>query len=125
MVPSKDPTRDAGPSATADAAAPAGPGEPAFTASEWRLRALSPLDGRYGAQMGPLAAAFSEGALIRERFAVEVAWLEHLAALPELTELPPLSDDERKALAGWVAAFDETEAASVKRIEAVTNHDVK
>jgi adenylosuccinate lyase len=125
MAPSKDPTRDAGPSATADAAAPTGPGEPAFTASEWRLRALSPLDGRYGAQMGPLAAAFSEGALIRERFAVEVAWLEHLAALPELTELPPLSDDERKALAGWVAAFDETEAASVKRIEAVTNHDVK
>ena len=40
----------------------------------------------------PTAATFSEGALIRERFAVEVAWLEHLAALPDLTELQPLSD---------------------------------
>ena len=28
--------------------------------SEWRLRALSPLDGRYGKQMEPYAAAFSE-----------------------------------------------------------------
>ena len=37
-------------------------------------------------------------ALIRERFAVEVAWLEHLAALPELTELQPLSDHDREAL---------------------------
>ena len=99
--------------------------EPTFTASEWRLRALSPLDGRYGAQMEPYAATFSEGALIRERFAVEVAWLEHLAALPELTELPPLSDHDREALERWVERFGQAEAAAVKRIEAVTNHDVK
>src|ERR1700678_2986375 len=125
MAPSKDPTRDAGPSATPHAAAPTGPGEPAFTASEWRLRALSPLDGRYGAQMGPLAAAFSEGALIRERFAVEVAWLEYLAALPALTELGPLSDRDRGALELWVDGFGQSEAAAVKRLEAVTNHDVK
>ena len=44
--------------------------------TEWRLHALSPLDGRYGKQMEPYAAAFSEAALIRERFGVEVAWLE-------------------------------------------------
>ena len=93
--------------------------------SEWRLGALSPLDGRYGTQMKPYAAAFSEGALIRERFAVEVAWLKQLAALPELTELLPLTDGELAALDGWVAAFGSVEAESVKRIEAVTNHDVK
>ncbi len=62
---------------------------------EWRLRALSPLDGRYGKQMEPFAAVFSEAALIRERFAVEVAWLRQLAALPEVAELAPLSESER------------------------------
>ena len=64
-------------------------------------------------------------ALIRERFAVEVAWLEHLAGLPELSELQPLSDHDRKALEQWVEGFGQAEAAAVKRIEAVTNHDVK
>jgi adenylosuccinate lyase len=110
MGPSKEPSRSA---------------EPSFTAGEWRLRALSPLDGRYGAQMEPYAARFSEGALIRERFAVEVAWLEYLAALGELTELQPLPDREREVLAQWVEGFGQSEAASVKSIEAVTNHDVK
>jgi adenylosuccinate lyase len=75
--------------------------------------------------MEPYAATFSEGALIRERFAVEVAWLEHLAALPELTELQPLSDRDHKALELWVEGFGQAEAAAVKQIEAVTNHDVK
>jgi adenylosuccinate lyase len=93
--------------------------------SEWRLRALSPLDGRYGNQMVPYAAAFSEGTLIRERFAVEVAWLKQLAALPELTELTPLTDHEVGVLDDWVAQFGTAEAGSVKHIEAVTNHDVK
>ena len=92
---------------------------------EWRLQALSPLDGRYGKQLEPYASAFSERALIRERFAVEVAWLECLAAQPGVDELGPLSDDERKALGTWVEAFGGAEAAAVKRIEASTNHDVK
>ena len=93
--------------------------------NEWRLRALSPLDGRYGKQMEPYAAVFSEGALIRERFAVEVAWLEWLADLPGLPELGPLSDGERTVLEGLVEGFGGTEACVVKQIEAITNHDVK
>jgi adenylosuccinate lyase len=93
--------------------------------SEWRLRALSPLDGRYGKQMEAYAGVFSEAALIRQRFAIEVAWLGQLAAQPELSELAPLSDQETRALADWVAAFGPLEANAVKQIEAVTNHDVK
>ncbi len=93
--------------------------------NEWRLRALSPLDGRYGKQMEPYAAVFSEGALIRERFAVEVAWLEWLADLPGLPELGPLSDGERTVLEGLVEGFGGTEACVVKQIEAITKHDVK
>ena len=103
---------------------PGGPG-PAYTSAQWRLRALSPLDGRYGRQMEPYAAAFSEGALIRERFAVEVAWLVHLAALPAVTELARLTRAELGALDGWVAGFGDEQAAAVKVIEARTNHDVK
>jgi adenylosuccinate lyase len=93
--------------------------------SEWRLGALSPLDGRYGRQMQPYAATFSESALIRERFGVEVAWLEHLAGLPQITELGSLTPREKVALEHWVATFGGVEAESVKQIEAATNHDVK
>jgi adenylosuccinate lyase len=92
---------------------------------EWRLQALSPLDGRYGAQMEPYAATFSEQALVRERFVVEVAWLEHLASLPQLAELGPLSPSERATLDGWARDFSGREAMAVKEIERRTNHDVK
>ncbi|MGD0808489.1 MAG: adenylosuccinate lyase [Acidimicrobiales bacterium] len=126
MGPNRDPSRDSGTSGNSGNSGNSGkPDELALTAREWRLRSLSPLDGRYGAQMGPYAASFSEGTLIRERFAVEVAWLEHLAALPDLTELQPLSARDHDALTQWVAEFGQAEAASVKSIEAVTNHDVK
>ena len=64
--------------------------------TEWRLRALSPLDGRYGKQMDAYAAAFSEATLIRERFGVEVAWLEYLATRPDVDQLAPLTDRERQ-----------------------------
>ena len=99
--------------------------EDAYSASEWRLRALSPLDGRYGRQMEPYAAAFSEGALIRERFAVEVAWLVHLSECPGSPSWAACPTRERRALDSWVQAFGPGDAAAVKDIEARTNHDVK
>ena len=96
-----------------------------YTAEKWRLRALSPLDGRYGRQMEPYAAAFCEETLIRERFAVEVAWLVHLSACPGVAELGPVSGAERWVLDGWAQDFGADDAAVVKEIEARTNHDVK
>jgi adenylosuccinate lyase len=93
--------------------------------SEWRMQALSPLDGRYGRQLKPYAAAFSEGALIRERFAIEVGWLKFLAARPEITELVPLTSREQAALDDWVAKFGAPDGEVIKKIEATTNHDVK
>ena len=91
----------------------------------WRLGALSPLDGRYRSQMRPFAACFSEGALISERFAVEVAWLAFMSGLEELSELGPLSEGDAAALRKWAENFFDTDAAAVKAIEATTNHDVK
>jgi adenylosuccinate lyase len=83
------------------------------------------LDGRYGERTAAYAAHFSEAALVRERVAVEVEWLVHLAGLPELAELGPLSDADAGRLRSWVETFAGPEAAAVKAIEATTNHDVK
>jgi adenylosuccinate lyase len=97
----------------------------AITVTEWRLGALSPLDGRYGRYMEAYAAHFSEGALIGHRFAIEVAWLKYLAALPQVAELEQLTGAELEALDDWAASFGLAEAMAVKQAEARTNHDVK
>ena len=47
------------------------------------LVALSPLDGRYAAQVGSLRPHFSEFGLIRSRVRVELAWLAALADEPD------------------------------------------
>jgi adenylosuccinate lyase len=87
--------------------------------------ALSPLDGRYAQQVEAFAAAFSEGALMRERFAVEVAWLLALAARPEIPELPAIVPATVEVLQGWVADFGPDDVSAIKAIEGRTNHDVK
>jgi adenylosuccinate lyase len=87
--------------------------------------ALSPLDGRYARQVEAFAAAFSEGALMRQRFAVEVAWLLALAARPEIPELPAIPTATAEVLQGWVADFGPDDVSAIKAIEARTNHDVK
>jgi adenylosuccinate lyase len=89
------------------------------------LTALSPLDGRYAAKTQPLGAFFSELALMRERVAVEVAWLLALAEEPGFTPLPPFSPAARRELEAAVSAFGLPEGERIKAIEATTNHDVK
>jgi adenylosuccinate lyase len=89
------------------------------------LTALSPLDGRYAAKTQPLAAHFSELALIRERVTVEVAWLLALGDEPAFTALEPFSAGTRRELQDVVDAFGLAEGERVKAIEATTNHDVK
>jgi adenylosuccinate lyase len=89
------------------------------------LTALSPLDGRYAAKLDALRPWFSEFGLIRERTRVELAWLIALADAPEIAEVPALSADTRKFLHDLLRNFSPRDAASVKAIEARTNHDVK
>jgi adenylosuccinate lyase len=88
------------------------------------LNALSPLDGRYASRVEPLRALMSEAAFMRHRVVVEVAWLIALsdAGLPEL---PPFSQGARDFLNALVDRFGDAEAARIKAIERVTNHDVK
>ena len=89
------------------------------------LNAISPIDGRYARQTRQLASYFSEYGLIRYRVLVEVRWLQQLAALPGIAEVPPLSASANAFLDAIITNFDEAEAQLVKDREAVTNHDVK
>ena len=89
------------------------------------LTALSPLDGRYAAKVRPLQEHFSELALIRERVAIEIAWLLALAAEPSFTALKAFSAKAAKELRSAAEKFAPSDAERIKAIEAKTNHDVK
>src|SRR4051812_13440357 len=89
------------------------------------LTALSPLDGRYAARVRPLQEHFSEFALIRERVAIEIAWLMALAAEASFDALKPFSPAAVAELERAASSFGVADAERVKAIEATTNHDVK
>jgi adenylosuccinate lyase len=88
------------------------------------LHAISPLDGRYSKQTSALANYFSEYALIRYRVRVEVAYFIALGELP-LNELSQLKKEQLEGLRTLYTDFSIEDAQEVKRIEAITNHDVK
>ena len=88
------------------------------------LNALSPLDGRYGRQCGPLRAWLSEAGFMAHRVEVEVAWLLALGKTG-LPQLPEFSTQAQERLVSLVSEFSEADAERIKEIEAVTNHDVK
>ena len=91
------------------------------------LNAISPIDGRYRNKVEPLAAYFSEEALIRYRVRVEIEYFIALGSLPQLpikgllAERPQLPDQLRQIY----LTFGDAEAQEVKEIEKTTNHDVK
>jgi adenylosuccinate lyase len=89
------------------------------------LTALSPLDGRYSAQLDALRPYFSESGLIRYRVRVEIEWLIALAAERSLAEIGPFSESSVAFLRELARGFGERDAERVKAIEAETNHDVK
>ncbi len=63
------------------------------------LLAVTPIDGRYRQRTHPLAAYFSEFALIRYRVRVEIEWYLSLAANPTLAALPRLAPELQEPLA--------------------------
>jgi adenylosuccinate lyase len=89
------------------------------------LTALSPLDGRYAARVAALAPHFSEYGLVRHRVQVELAWLVALSDEPAIGEVAPFGAATRRAIDDAMSAFSAADAARVKAIERVTNHDVK
>lgn len=88
------------------------------------LQAISPIDGRYAGKTQPLAAYFSEEALIRYRVLVEIEYFIALVELP----LPQLSDFDKDLypqLRALYKDFGPEQATHIKDTEKVTNHDVK
>ena len=88
------------------------------------LTAISPIDGRYRNKTEQLAGYFSEYALVRYRVRVEIEYFIALCELP----LPQLEGIDRQLfepLRDIYRNFTEKDAARVKEIEQVTNHDVK
>ena len=90
-----------------------------------RLKAVSPLDGRYSDSLDELSEYFSELALMRYRLKVEIEYLIALGSEPTVKELPRFSEVEKSILRKIYQNFNISNAEKVKLIEQKTNHDVK
>ncbi len=89
------------------------------------ITAISPIDGRYSSKVNELEECFSEYALLKNRIKVEVMWLIALCRETGISECRSLSSAEEQQLRQIIAGFTPEEAEKVKKIESVTNHDVK
>ena len=88
------------------------------------LMAVSPIDGRYSRQTEPLREYFSEYALIKYRVRVEIEYFIALCQIP-LPQLADFDSSKFEALRDIYRNMTPEDAAKVKEIEKVTNHDVK
>ena len=88
------------------------------------LTAVSPVDGRYRRVTKELGQYYSEFALIKYRVEVEVEYFIALCEKP-MPQLAHVETNKFEALRDIYRSFSEADAASIKEIERVTNHDVK
>jgi len=88
------------------------------------LSALSPLDGRYASKTDKLRPILSEAGFMHNRVKVEISWLQALSQAG-FAEIKPFSPEATALLDKLASDFSEADAARIKEIEAVTNHDVK
>ena len=88
------------------------------------LNAISPIDGRYRSKVKELAPYFSEEALIKYRVLVEIEYFIALCEIP-LPQLSTVSKDVFKNLRAIYQDFTSDDALAIKKIESITNHDVK
>jgi len=87
------------------------------------LTAISSIDGRYGSRTEKLRSYFSEFALIKYRVKVEI---EYFKALCDI--LPQLEGFDHFAFGYFdhlLENFSVEDANSIKKLEKITNHDVK
>ncbi|MCL5128608.1 MULTISPECIES: adenylosuccinate lyase [unclassified Algibacter] len=88
------------------------------------LNAISPIDGRYRSKVNELAPYFSEEALIKYRVLVEIEYFIALCEIP-LPQLESVDKAIFEDLRGIYKNFSSEDALAIKKIESVTNHDVK
>ncbi len=85
------------------------------------LTAISPVDGRYYKKVSHLSAWFSEYALMKYRLLIEVEYFIMLSEKGFFSLSPNVAADMRN----MVVTFSLDNAGEIKKIEAITNHDVK
>jgi len=88
------------------------------------LNAISPIDGRYRSKVNELAPYFSEEALIKYRVLVEIEYFIALCEIP-LPQLESVDQGVFEDLRGIYKNFSSEDALAIKKIESITNHDVK
>ena len=88
------------------------------------LNAISPIDGRYRNKVNELAPYFSEEALIKYRVLVEIEYFIALCEIP-LPQLKSVDTAVFDSLRAIYKTFSSEDALAIKKIESVTNHDVK
>ena len=85
---------------------------------------ISPLDSRYAEKIAPIRHSFSEKNLIKTRFIIEINWLLFLCTkLPK--DFPKLSKISINKILKFRNDFSDKDVLKIKKIESVTNHDVK
>ena len=88
------------------------------------LNAISPIDGRYRDKVENLAPYFSEESLIKYRVKIEIEYFIALCEIP-LVQLKNFDSSIYKDLRNIYLTFSSDDAAKIKDIEKITNHDVK
>ena len=92
--------------------------------NQFNLNSISPIDGRYFNKTEVLSDYFSEKALIFYRLKVEIEYFISLCNLgiPQLKNFDRNKFDELRKI---YISFSNEDAVEIKRIEKITNHDVK
>ena len=85
---------------------------------------ISPLDNRYASKITDVINCFSEYALIRNRFLIEIDWIIYLCT-NHSKYFMPMSGVTIKKLNQFKNSFDDKSVIKIKKIEEITNHDVK
>ena len=85
---------------------------------------ISPLDNRYANKISQFRNNFSESALIKIRFEIEIEWLLFLCTKLSKS-FKPLSNESIKKINSFKSNFDDKYVLQIKKIESTTNHDVK
>jgi len=90
------------------------------------LKAISPIDGRYSSQIEQsLKDINSEYGLINKRLYIEIKWFIFLCSLSPIKKKFKLNQEEKNYLNNIYKNFNIKDAQNIKKIENITNHDVK
>ena len=85
---------------------------------------ISPLDNRYSTKIPEIRETFSEYALIKTRFNIEINWLLYICQkYPKF--FSSISNSSKNKIIKFRDNFDDKSLIQIKKIEKKTNHDVK